>query len=248
MSGLTLYPVSGDIHVRGAARISDRSTANSSLLAAWRMFFLCCSASLFGNISVHAQCPDSGQTKVMKSSQGTGYYFYRFIGDSSFRYFLDGKTFSLNEKDDPGKTFIFIDDFAYESILVEKTDLANYVKSSKTIDILRAQAKHQQDYFKKVDASMIITDYGPANRTNPNGSDDRLFYLWKKESPPGNKAATQYLVSTLVKGGVVVLSIMPTKASISEDDVFTNIQKYTSHFDLISSDLCLKVLSAPTAP
>jgi hypothetical protein len=36
------------------------------------------------------------------------------MGDSSFRYFLDGKTFSFNEKDDPGKTFIFIDDIAYE--------------------------------------------------------------------------------------------------------------------------------------
>jgi hypothetical protein len=161
---------------------------------------------------------------------------------------LDGKTFSFNDKDDPGKTFIFIDDFAYESILVERPDLAKYVKSSKTIDVLRAQAKYEQDYFKKADPSMVITDYGPASRKNPDGSDDRLFYLWKKENPPGNKAATQYLVSTLIKDGVVVLSLMPTKTSVSEDDVFLQIQKYTSHFDLISSDQCSKVLSTPTAP
>jgi len=35
-----------------------------------------------------------------------------FMGESSFRYFLDGKTFSFNDKDDPGKTIIFIDDIA----------------------------------------------------------------------------------------------------------------------------------------
>jgi hypothetical protein len=234
--------------MRGVAENADRLTAKSSLSSAWRMLFLFSSALFLGVINLHAQCPDTGQTKVIKPSQGTGYYFYRFTGASSFRYFLDGKTFSFNDKDDPGKTFIFIDDFAYESILVEKADLAEYVKSSKNIDILRAQAKHQQDYFKKIDPSMVITDYGPSARKNPDGSDDRLFYLWKKESPSGAKAATQYLVSTLIEGGVVVLSFMPLKASVSQDDVFLQIQKYTSHFDLLSSDQCAKVLSMATAP
>jgi hypothetical protein len=212
------------------------------------MFFLFSSALFLGTVNLHAQCPDTGQTKVIKPAQGTGYYFYRFLGDSSFLYFLDGKTFSFNDKDDPGKTFIFIDDFAYESILVEKAELTKYVTSSKATDVLRAQAKHEQEYFKGAAPSIVITDYGPSARKNPDGSDDRLFYLWKKENPHGDKAATQYLVSTLINDGVVVLSFMPLKASVSEDDVFLQIQKYTSHFDLLSSDRCAKVLSAPTAP
>jgi hypothetical protein len=234
--------------MRGVVQNSDRLTAKSSLPSAWRIFFLFSSAMFLGTVSLHTQCPDTGQTKVIKPNQGTGYYFHRFIGDSSFRYFLDGKTFSFNDKDDPGKTFIFIDDFAYESILVERADLAKYVKSSKAIDILRAQAKNEQDYFKRGDPSIVITDYGPSARKNPDGSDDRLFYLWKKDNPPGKKAAPQYLVSTLIKDGVVVLSLMPTKASVSEDDFFLQIQKYTSHFDVMSSDQCAKVLSMPTAP
>jgi len=227
---------------------ADRLTANGSLPSPWRIFFLFSSVLLFGTVYLHSQCPDTGQTKVIKPDHGTGYDFYRFMGDSSFHYFLDGKTFSFNDKDDPGRTFTLIDDIAYESILVERVDLAEYVKSSKTIDVLRAQAKHHQDYFKKSDPSMVITDYGPASRKNPDGSEDRLFYLWKKENPPGKEAATQYLCSTLIKDGVVVLSLMPLKASVSKDDVLLQIQKYTSHFDLLSSDQCKQVLSMPSAP
>jgi hypothetical protein len=238
----------GGIQMGGVVRNADQLTAKSSSPSAWRIFVLFSFVLLVGTLDIHSQCPDTGQTKVIKPSQGTGYDFYRFMGDSSFRYFLDGKTFSFNDKDDPGKTFIFIDDISYESILVERADLAEYVKSSGTIDILRAQAKHEQDYFKKADPSMVITDYGPAPRKNPDGSEDRLFYLWEKENPRGREAATQYLCSTLIKGGVVVLSVMPLKASVSEDDVFLQIQKYTSHFDLLSSDQCRQVRSMPSAP
>ena len=212
------------------------------------MLFLFTSALFLGTLCLHAQCPDNGQTKVFKSKQGAGYYFYRFLGDSSFRYFLEGKTFSFNDKDDPGRTIAFIDDMAYESILEDRADFAKYIKGSKPIDILRAQAKYEQDHYKKLVPSIVITDYGPPPNENPDSSDDRLFYLWKKENPPGKEAATQYLVSTLVKDRVVLLSIMLLKPSVTQDDVFLQLQKYTSYFDLISGDQCAKVLSAPSAP
>jgi hypothetical protein len=136
---------------------------------------------------------------------------------------------------------------AYESMLEDRADFAKYIKGSKPIDILRAQAKYEQDYYKRIVPSIVITDFGPpSNQTD--GRDDHSFYLWKKENPPGKEAATQYLVSTLVKDRVVVLSLMLLKASVSEDDVFLQLEKYTSHFDLISSDQCAKVLSMPIAP
>lgn len=227
---------------------ADRPIANGASFYAWRVFFLFSAVLLLGSACVKAQCPDNKETKVIKPVEGTGYYFYRFMGDSSYRYFLDGKTFSYNDRDDPGRTFVFIDDIAYESILVERADLEEYVKSSKTIDILRAQAKHHQDYFKKGDPSMVITDYGVTPRQKPDGSEDRLFYIWKKENPPGKEAATQYLCSTLIKDGVVVLSIMPLKASVSEDDVNLQLEKYILHFDLMTSDQCKQVLSMPSKP
>ena len=212
-----------------------------------RALFLFLAALFFAIGSVLAQCPDTGQTTVIKPSQGTGYYFYRFLGDSSFAYFLDGKSFSFNDKDDPGKTFVFIDDFAYESILVDNADLATYVKSTNAVDVLRAQAKHAQDHMKSLVPSIVVTDYGQSARKNPDGSDDRLFYLWKKESAPGSQPAPQYLVSTLIKDGVVVLSVMPGKGSVSDDELMLQIQKYTSHFDLLSSSRCAKVLAQPTS-
>lgn len=225
----------------------NRLTVNYAPRSVRRAIIHLSSVILLGTVCLHSQCPDTGQTKVIKPSEGTGYYFYRFLGDSSFRYFLDGKTFRYDDKSDPGRTFVFIDDFGYESIMVEKADWEKYVKGSNASDILRAQAKEEQDYYKGTDPSMVITDYGPASRKNPDGSEDRLFYLWKKENPSGKDAARQFLVSTLVKDRVVLLSVMVLKASTSEDDVFVEIQKYTSHFDMLSSDQCARVLSTPSA-
>lgn len=234
--------------MRGEVRSAYRATRKGSLPSAWRVLFLFSSALFLGVASLYSQCPDTGQTKVIKPNEGTGFYFYRFLGDSSFRYFLDGKTLSFNEKDDPGRTFIFIDDMAYESMLEEKADFAKYIKGSKPMDILRAQAKYEQDSYKKRVPSVVITDYGPPSNANADSSDDRAFYLWKEESPPGKEAATQYLVSTLIKDRVVLLSIMLLKPTVTEQDVFRQLEKYTANISLLSSDQCAKVLSMPIAP
>lgn len=99
---------------------------------------------------------------------------------------------------------MFMDDVAYESILVERTDLAGCVTSLKAIDMLRAQAKHQHGYFKRADPS--IGDHGlwtgPPTillAVKTANSLEKGKSCWKK-------AATQYLCSTLIKDGAVVLS------------------------------------------
>jgi len=228
---------------------ANRLIANASSASSWQMVFLVSFMLMLGPAYLHSQCPDNGQTKVIKPNKGTGYYFYMFLGDSSFRYFLDGKTFSFNDKDDPGKTITFIDNMAYESIVKDKDrdDFKKYIKGSKAEDLLLAEAKQHQDYFKSVVPSIVITDLGLSSH-NPDGSEGRAFYLWKKENPPGMKAATQYLCSTVVKNGVVVLSIMIIKPSVSEDDVFRQLREYTSHFDTLSGDQCAQVLAMPSAP
>ena len=233
--------------MRCMEQYTDRLAAKGSRPLAWRMFLLFAFPLFLDTAYVNAQCPNNDETKVIKPNDGTGYYFYRFLGENSFRYFLDGKTFSYNDKDDPGRTFIFIDDVAYELNLVGTADFAEFIKGSKPIDILRAHAKYEQKYQKQLNPSMVITDFGPPSNKN-DGSNDRSFYLSKKENPPGKQAATQYFLSTLVKDKVVVLSIILLKSSVCEDDVFIQIQKYTSNFDLISSDQCAKVLAMPIAP
>lgn len=222
--------------------------ANASSASAWRMVLLASFMAMLGAASLHSQCPNNGQTKVIKPNEGTGYYFNVFLGDSSFLYFLDGKTFSFNDKDDPGKTIIFIDDMAYESIVRDRDDFKKYIKGSKARDILLAEAKQHQDYVKSVVPSIVITDYGISSGKDPDGSEGRAFYLWKKENPPGKEVATQYFCSTAVKDGVVVLSIMLIKPSVSEDDVFRQLREYTSHFDTLSGNKCAQVLAMPSAP
>lgn len=229
----------------------NRLIANASRVSAWRMVFLISFTLMLGPVYLHSQCPDNGQTKVIKPNKGTGYYFYRFLGNSSFRYFLDGKTFSFNEKDDPGKTIIFIDNLAYESIVKDKDrdDIKKYTKGSRAEDILLAEAKQQQEYVKSIAPSIVTTDFGISpGEKNPDGSEGRAFYLWKKENPPGKEAATQYFCSTVVKDGVVVLSVMLINPSISEDDVFRQLREYTSRFDTLSGAKCAEVLAMPSAP
>jgi hypothetical protein len=55
------------------------------------------------------------------------------------------------------------------------------------------------DYFKSLVTSVVITDFGISSGKNPDGSEGRAFYVWKKENPPGKEAATQYSCSTVVK-------------------------------------------------
>jgi len=232
-------------------RNANLRIANTSSASAWRMVFLVALTLIFGPAYLHSQCPDNGQTKVIKPEKGTGYYFYVFMGESSFRYFLDGKTFSFNDQDDPGKTIIFVDDLAYESIVKNKDrdDIKKYIKGSKAKDILLAEAKQHQEYFKNLVPSIVIKDFGIApGEKNPDGSEGRAFYLWKKEDPTVKQGATQYLCSTVVKDGVVVLSIMLIKPSVSEEDVFRQLREYTSHFDTLSADQCKQVLAMPIAP
>lgn len=229
---------------------ANRLIANGSSASSGRMALLVSLALMLVPAYLHSQCPDNGQTKVIKPNEGTGYYFYVFMGDSSFRYFLDGKTFSFNDKDDPGKTIIFIDDMAYESIVKDKDrdDIKKYANGSTDEDILLAEAKQHQGHFKSLVPSIVITDFGISSVNNPDGSKGRTFYLWKKENPPGKETATQYLCSTVVKNGVVVLSIMLTKPSVSEEDVFRQLREYTSRFATLSGDKCAQVLAMPSAP
>jgi hypothetical protein len=107
-------------------------------------------------------------------------------------------------------TRIFIDDFVYEPLLVERADFAKYAKSSDALDILRTGetcTRAFQDHCPR-DGH---TDYGPSARKNTDGSEDRTFYLWKKEKPFGSEPAPQYLVSTLVDAEVVIMSFIPAK-------------------------------------
>lgn len=230
---------------------ANRLIANASSASAWRMVFLAFFMVTLGPAYLHSQCPDNGQTKVIKPNEGTGYYFNVFMGESSFPYFLDGKTFSFNDKDDPGKTIIFIDDMAYESIVKDKDwdEIKKYLKGSKDEDILRAEAKQHQEHFKSLAPSIVITDFGISpGEKNPDGSEGRAFYLWKKEDPKVKDGATQYLCSTVVKNGIVVLSIMLIKPTVKEEDVFRQLREYTSHFATLSGEKCAQVLAMPTAP
>ncbi len=233
--------------MNGVDKNADRLSPIDGLTSTWRRLFLFTFILFFGSLCLHAQCPDNGQTKVIKPFQGTGYYFYMFLGDNSFRYYLDGKTFSFNDKDDPGKTISFIDDMAYELIVEDNADFAKYIKGSKPLDILRAQARYEQDHYKKLVPSLVITDFGPPSNAN-DGSNGRMFYLWKKENPPGKDLATQYLVSTPIKDKVVLLSIMVLKPSVTEDNVFLQLEKYTGNFKMISNEQCAKVVSMPVTP
>src|SRR5215469_540926 len=57
---------------------ANRLIANASLDSAWRVVFLAFFVLMIGPVYLHSQCPDNGQTKVIKPNKGTGYYFCGF--------------------------------------------------------------------------------------------------------------------------------------------------------------------------
>ena len=63
---------------------ANRLIAKASSASAWRMTFLLSFMLMLVPVCLHSQCPDSGQTKVIKPNEGTGYYFKVFMGESSF--------------------------------------------------------------------------------------------------------------------------------------------------------------------
>lgn len=68
--------------MRDVSQNLERLTAKSPVFLTWRMFFLFSTTLFFGTLNIHSQCPDTGQTKIIKPSQGTGYYFTSDFGTS----------------------------------------------------------------------------------------------------------------------------------------------------------------------
>lgn len=195
--------------------------------------------------SAFSQCPDTGETKVIKPHEGTGYHFYRLIGSKSFHYFLDGGKFSMADKSESGRNYFFIDQMAFEVVLADKADFKKFIQKESPEGLLVAQAKYEQEYFKKRMASVHITDLGSQWRVKKDGSPDRVFHLWKKQNSVNDPEGLQYLLSTPLDGDVVVvLSIVPLQGT-TESAVFGQVSKYTSHFELMSSDQCKQLLTSP---
>jgi hypothetical protein len=191
------------------------------------------------------QCPDTGQTKVFKPNSGTGYYFYHFIGQKSFVYFLDGKKFSLADKNESGRDYFFIDNMAFEVVLENKSNFKNLIKATGPQGLLEAQAQFEQNYYRKLLPSVSVTDFGPSWRVDKSGKPDRLFYLWKKQNSGKDQNGLQYLLSTPLDDDVVVLLSVLILKNMTESEVFDQIEQYTGHFDLLSSDECKEVLATP---
>ncbi len=207
----------------------------------WSLTFLFMCAS----VSLASQCPDTGETKVVKPFKGSGFYFYRLIGIHSFQYFLDGKEFSSNSKDNSDHTYTFIDKMAFEVVLVNKAAFKKYIKKDTPQGILEAHAKYGQAYFKEILKKTKITNLGHYWRPDKKGNPERLFLFWKKDSPSKSGVATQYLLSTMLDNDVVVaLSIIPL-IGCTEADVFQQAKNYTGHFDLLTAEQCSHLPQAP---
>jgi hypothetical protein len=191
------------------------------------------------------QCPDTGETRVIKPNEGTGYYFYHFNGSKSFRYYLDGKKFNLADKTESGRNFFFIDNMGFEVTLVNRSEFKELIKSSGIQGLLAAQAKYEQDNMRKLLPSIFITDLGFQWRMDQKGKRDRLFHLWKKQKSDKDSTGLQYLLTTPLDDNTVVILSMLILNDIAESEVFEQVGKYTSHFDLLSRDQCKVVLGMP---
>jgi hypothetical protein len=83
-------------------------------------------------------------------------------------------------------TRIFIDDFVYEPLLVERADFAKYAKSSDALDILRTgEKKHAQEHFKTTVPGTVIRIMGRPQGRTPTAARSVRFISGKKKNLSG---------------------------------------------------------------
>jgi hypothetical protein len=184
------------------------------------------------------QCPDTGETKVIKPHTGSGYWFYRLIGNHSFKYFLDGSSFNMNDRDSPGKTYFFIDKLGFEVMLIHRDSFMDSKLAPSPKDVLLAQAKYEQAYFKENMPEVQITNIGFKYSKDTLSKPSKPFYLWKQFKSKNGPNSSQFLLSTMLDNFVVVvLSILPLKGS-TEIDALHQVDTFVNHFDHLSSNEC----------
>ena len=208
-------------------------------------FYLCAMSLLVPYNTAAAQCPNTGETKVIKPNVGAGYNFYYLIGAKSFQYYLDGKNFSMLETNDPSRHFFRVDKLGFEVMLAPKSDFKKFIKKLTLRSLLEAQAQYEQDYFKELSPNIVITDLGIKQQIDTNGAPGRFFLLWKKQNAVSDANGVQYLLSTpLDNNTVVVLSALILEGA-TESDVFAQLKTYTSRFNHVSSEQCQQLSSKP---
>jgi hypothetical protein len=132
---------------------------------------------------------------------------------------------------------IKVDNLAHEIVVVKIADFLKTQKAGDDSDILTAQAKYEQAYFKSHDSTFVITDFGFNHRAASEDFPSRTYFLWKKENAPDKPWGVQYLCATVVNDKVVVISIIPLNQE-AEMTILTHIKHIAGSFDILSSELC----------
>ncbi len=180
-----------------------------------------------------ADCPNSKSTVVFKSSQGGSYLFYYLMGERTFRFTVEGKSFRMDTARIPGHALYEIDDKVLQLDRVDRKSFASFAQGTGEAETLEAQVRYEQQYVKTTAPQAKITNFGTRTRTDRDGKNPRLFRIWKFQAP---EMQAQYLLTTLIDADTVAMisASMPG----TDDDALDVLRAYALSLGSVSAADC----------
>lgn len=171
-------------------------------MPSWRPRIACFAALATAASWTFAACPGSKGTVVFNSSQGGSYLFYYLLGERTFRFSAEGKSFRMDAGRIPGHVLYEIDEKILQVDHVDRKNFASFVRGSGETQTLDAQARYEQHYVQTMAPEAKITDFGMRTKTDHDGKNPRLLRIWKFEMP---QSQAQYLLTTLLDADTVAM-------------------------------------------
>ncbi|MEP7149816.1 MAG: hypothetical protein ABI857_13130 [Acidobacteriota bacterium] len=176
-------------------------------------------------------CGTSGMT-VVRANDGSRYVIYVFREGPDVAFQFPGTGLSFPDGLDARK-MLNIDGVVFESIFVKRPDFMKTTEIVGDIELLKKHKDHEVAFIKSTTSPLTkFVEHGPRERPAGNGQPSFTFYLWQMVNPQDLKGTSQYFLTTVSAGEVVVLSAIvpdPSKESVAMDA----FQSYAASFQHI---------------
>ena len=175
---------------------------------------------------------------VVKADSGDQFVLYVFREGPDAAFQLPGNEISFPDGTARRKVFS-IGSIVFETLFAKTAD---FIKAGETLSDLEVLKKHKDYEFgfvKKTPSPLTkLVEIGPRERPARGGQPGFTFYLWQIMNPKDANGASQYFLTTVSAGDVVVLSaIVP--AAANENEALQAFQSYAASFQhILRKDQC----------
>lgn len=169
---------------------------------------------------------------VVKADSGSHYVLYAYREGPDVAFQIPGKDMSFPTEKTGPKIFT-LDGVTFETLFVKAADFTKTTSGKSDLDILKEHRDFDVAFIQKSGSPLQrLNELGPRDRPASNGQPAFTFYLWQMFDPKKPKGTSQYFLTTVSAGEVVVLSaIVPDESKL--DTAMGAFESYASSFQHI---------------